>query len=73
MTAYRVVMAKLFKRRMTLDASNVVLRFTWLVVAVFGPSLPVLNVLVYFLSKIYPVLLFESDSKVLEVDMRDGS
>eukprot|EP00971_Amphidinium_carterae_P309373 6147833-Amphidinium_carterae.1 len=71
MTTYRIVMAKLFKRRMRLDTSDVVLRFAWVVVALFGPSLPILNALIALLSKIYPVLLFGSDSEML--DMRDGS
>eukprot|EP00971_Amphidinium_carterae_P179310 3556565-Amphidinium_carterae.1 len=47
-----------------------VLRFAWAVVAVFGPSLPVLNVFIALLSKIYSVLLFGSDAEVL--DMRSS-
>eukprot|EP00971_Amphidinium_carterae_P128616 2547598-Amphidinium_carterae.1 len=60
-------MAKLFKRRMRLDASDALLRFTWVVVALFGSSLPILNALIVLLVKIYSVLLFSSNSKVLDM------
>eukprot|EP00971_Amphidinium_carterae_P338251 6475497-Amphidinium_carterae.1 len=70
MTTLRIVSKKLANKRMTLQASDCLLRFAWAVAAVFGPSLPVLNMLIAFLSKIYTVLLFGSDSEVL--DMRDG-
>eukprot|EP00971_Amphidinium_carterae_P262005 5196985-Amphidinium_carterae.1 len=70
MTTCRIVAAKCADKRLTLQASDVVLRFAWVVVAVFGPSLPVLNALIALLAKIYSVLLFGSDSEVL--DMSDG-
>eukprot|EP00971_Amphidinium_carterae_P026233 517318-Amphidinium_carterae.1 len=60
-------MAKLFKRHVTVEKSDVVLRFAWVVVALFGPSIPVLNVLIALLSKIYFVLLFGSDVEVLDM------
>eukprot|EP00971_Amphidinium_carterae_P299541 5951535-Amphidinium_carterae.1 len=69
MTTFRIVAVWLADKRWTLQASDVVLPFAWVVVAVFGPSLPVLNILITFLSNIYSVLLFGSDSEVL--DMRD--
>eukprot|EP00971_Amphidinium_carterae_P001672 33602-Amphidinium_carterae.1 len=58
-------MAKVFKRRVSLRKSSVVLRFAWVVVAVFGPSIPLLNVLIALLAKIYSVLLFGSNSGLL--------
>eukprot|EP00971_Amphidinium_carterae_P088860 1758540-Amphidinium_carterae.1 len=69
-TTYRIIAAKLVHKRVKLRSLDVVLRLAWVVVAVFGPSLPVLNVLIAVLSKIYSVLFFGSDSKLL--DMRDG-
>eukprot|EP00971_Amphidinium_carterae_P108793 2154131-Amphidinium_carterae.1 len=67
MTTYRIIMAKFFKRHVKLEKTDVVLRFTWLVVALFGPSLPILNALIALLSKIYFVLLFGSDLEVLDM------
>eukprot|EP00971_Amphidinium_carterae_P080925 1601178-Amphidinium_carterae.1 len=37
---YRIFAAQLADNHLTLPASDVVLRFAWLVVAVFGSSLP---------------------------------
>eukprot|EP00971_Amphidinium_carterae_P027619 544067-Amphidinium_carterae.1 len=62
-TTCRIVMKKLVGKRMPMRASDVTLRFTWVVVALFGPSLPVLSALIALLSKIYFVLLFGSDSE----------
>eukprot|EP00971_Amphidinium_carterae_P038125 749408-Amphidinium_carterae.1 len=69
-TTFRIVAKKLAEKRVTLQAADGVLRFTWVVVAVFGPTLPVLNVLIVLLSKIYAVLLFGSNAQVL--NMSDG-
>eukprot|EP00971_Amphidinium_carterae_P236333 4689979-Amphidinium_carterae.1 len=69
MTTLRIIMAKHSKRRMRLDATDVVLRFAWAVVAMFGSSLPMLNTLIALLSKIYSVLLF-GYSEVLDMSDR---
>eukprot|EP00971_Amphidinium_carterae_P006996 138581-Amphidinium_carterae.1 len=68
-TTYRIVAAQLAEKRMTLEAAGVVLQFGWVVVALFGPSLPVLNVLIAFMSKLYSVLLFGSDSDILDMSI----
>eukprot|EP00971_Amphidinium_carterae_P303806 6036534-Amphidinium_carterae.1 len=53
---------------MTAQAANVLLSYTWLVVTLFGPCLPVLNALAALLVKIYSVLLFSSDLQLLPVE-----
>eukprot|EP00971_Amphidinium_carterae_P268826 5332955-Amphidinium_carterae.1 len=52
---------------MTLQASNVLLQFSWLVVTLFGPCLPILNTLIALLANIYSILLFGSDFQVSDV------
>eukprot|EP00971_Amphidinium_carterae_P292329 5803007-Amphidinium_carterae.1 len=70
MTTFRIVAKKLRGKCIRLRSSDVTLRFAWAVLAVFGPSLPILNVLIAFLSKIYSILLFGSNLELL--DMSDG-
>eukprot|EP00971_Amphidinium_carterae_P225825 4479114-Amphidinium_carterae.1 len=52
---------------MTLQASSVLLKLLWLVVTLFGPCLPVLNVLIALLANIYSILLFGTDAQLLDV------
>eukprot|EP00971_Amphidinium_carterae_P060584 1199096-Amphidinium_carterae.1 len=52
---------------MTLQASNVLLMFFWLVVILFGPCLPILNTLIALSANIYSILLFGTDFQVLDV------
>eukprot|EP00971_Amphidinium_carterae_P243383 4832754-Amphidinium_carterae.1 len=56
------------KRRMTLRSANVLLTYTWLVVLLCGPCLPILSALVALLAKIHSVLLFGSDLNLLDMD-----
>eukprot|EP00971_Amphidinium_carterae_P097668 1932740-Amphidinium_carterae.1 len=44
------------------------LSYAWLVCALLGPSLPLLNVLTVLLAKIYSVLLFGSHFQLLKAD-----
>eukprot|EP00971_Amphidinium_carterae_P346127 6487416-Amphidinium_carterae.1 len=52
---------------MTLQASYVLLKFSWLVVTLFGPCLPILNTLIALLANIYSFLLFGTAGQVLDV------
>eukprot|EP00971_Amphidinium_carterae_P126375 2503701-Amphidinium_carterae.1 len=52
---------------MTLQASYVLLKLLWLVVTLFGPCLPVLNVLIALIANIYSILLFSTYAKILDV------
>eukprot|EP00971_Amphidinium_carterae_P195500 3879674-Amphidinium_carterae.1 len=48
---------------MKLQDSHVLLKFSWLVVTLFGPCLPVLHTLIALLANIYSILLFGTDTK----------
>eukprot|EP00971_Amphidinium_carterae_P065577 1299301-Amphidinium_carterae.1 len=50
---------------MTLADSHVLLKFSWLVLTVFGPCLPILHALIALLANIYSVLLFGTDTQFL--------
>eukprot|EP00971_Amphidinium_carterae_P246337 4892757-Amphidinium_carterae.4 len=52
---------------MRLRSSHVLLKFSWLVVTLFGPCLPLLNTLVALVANVYAILLFGCDAKVLHV------
>eukprot|EP00971_Amphidinium_carterae_P342785 6482211-Amphidinium_carterae.2 len=52
---------------MTLTDSQVLLMFLWLVVALFGPCLPILHALIALLANIYSILLFGTDRQFLYV------
>eukprot|EP00971_Amphidinium_carterae_P189678 3765065-Amphidinium_carterae.1 len=52
---------------MTLKGSYVLLKFSWLVVTLFGPCLPILNALIALLVNIYSILLFGTGTQVLDV------
>eukprot|EP00971_Amphidinium_carterae_P222142 4409449-Amphidinium_carterae.1 len=58
--AFRIVKAVLVGNGMTLQASFVLLKFSWLVVMLFGPCLPILNALIALLANIYSILLFDT-------------
>eukprot|EP00971_Amphidinium_carterae_P222252 4411581-Amphidinium_carterae.1 len=58
--AFRIVKARFIGSGMTLRDSYVLLKFSWLVVALFGPCLPVLNTLIALLEHIYSILLFRT-------------
>eukprot|EP00971_Amphidinium_carterae_P266931 5294721-Amphidinium_carterae.1 len=58
-TALRVLRVWLMgRKRMTQKDASLMLSYTWLVVTLFGPCLPILNALAALLVKIYSVLLF---------------
>eukprot|EP00971_Amphidinium_carterae_P206050 4089312-Amphidinium_carterae.1 len=59
--AYRIVKGMLRGNGMTLQASCVLLKFSWLVLTLFGPCLPILNALIALLANIYSILLFGTD------------
>eukprot|EP00971_Amphidinium_carterae_P248042 4925008-Amphidinium_carterae.1 len=63
--AFRIVKGRLRGSGMTLQASYVMLKFSWLVLTLFGPCVPVLNTLIALLSNIYSILLFGTDAQVL--------
>eukprot|EP00971_Amphidinium_carterae_P331134 6464528-Amphidinium_carterae.1 len=65
--AFRLVKLRLGGNGMRLEGSHVLLKFSWLVVTLFGPCLPILNTLIALLAKIYPILLFGCDAKFLDV------
>eukprot|EP00971_Amphidinium_carterae_P029876 587774-Amphidinium_carterae.1 len=67
MTTCRIIAKQLANKKVKLQSSDVTLRFAWVVVALLGPTLPVLSALVALLSKIYFVLFFGSDSEVLDM------
>eukprot|EP00971_Amphidinium_carterae_P107337 2126502-Amphidinium_carterae.1 len=60
MAALRMLRARCFGIRMTLQSANVLLTYTWLILALYGPCLPVLNGLIFCLAKVYILLLFGS-------------
>eukprot|EP00971_Amphidinium_carterae_P320967 6380086-Amphidinium_carterae.1 len=62
-----MVKGRLRGNGMTMQASNVLLKFSWLVVASFGPCLPILNTLIALLANIYSILLFGTNFQVLDV------
>eukprot|EP00971_Amphidinium_carterae_P292644 5809643-Amphidinium_carterae.1 len=70
MAAFRLFRMVFGANHMTSTDASVLLNYAWLVVALFGPSLPMLNILIALLVKIYSVLLFASGS--CDVDMRLG-
>eukprot|EP00971_Amphidinium_carterae_P237572 4716114-Amphidinium_carterae.1 len=65
MAAFRVVRARRTGNGMTLESANVLLKFLWLVVALFGPCLPILHALIALLANIYAILLFSTDTPFL--------
>eukprot|EP00971_Amphidinium_carterae_P306557 6091960-Amphidinium_carterae.1 len=56
--AFRIAKQRLRGNGMTLKASCVLLKFLWLVVTLFGPCLPILNILIALLANIHSILLF---------------
>eukprot|EP00971_Amphidinium_carterae_P160277 3177421-Amphidinium_carterae.1 len=71
-TSFRMLNAQLMAKHMTLRAANVLLRYTWLVVALFGPCLPVLTAQTVLLVNIYSVLLFAGGPKrLLDINESD--
>eukprot|EP00971_Amphidinium_carterae_P230009 4565158-Amphidinium_carterae.1 len=52
---------------MKLQASYVLLKFSWLVMTLFGPCLPILSTLIALLVNIYSILLFGTNAQVLDV------
>eukprot|EP00971_Amphidinium_carterae_P092734 1836387-Amphidinium_carterae.1 len=65
--AYRVAKGRFVGSGMSLESSHVLLQLSWLIVTLFGPSLPVLNTLIALLANIYSILLFGSDSQILDL------
>eukprot|EP00971_Amphidinium_carterae_P175362 3476161-Amphidinium_carterae.1 len=61
--AIRIMKRRLRGKGMTLEASYALLKFVWLVVALFGPCLPILNTLIAMLANIYSILLFGTDAQ----------
>eukprot|EP00971_Amphidinium_carterae_P141779 2808557-Amphidinium_carterae.1 len=66
LAAARVLLARIRGQRMTLQAANVLLSYTWLVVTVFGPCLPILNALIAAFVNIYCLLFFGLDLGLLD-------
>eukprot|EP00971_Amphidinium_carterae_P310815 6176443-Amphidinium_carterae.1 len=66
--AFRIVRRRIFGSCMSLVGSNVLLKFSWLMVTLFGPCLPILNSLIALLAKIYSILLFGSNAHLLDVN-----
>eukprot|EP00971_Amphidinium_carterae_P063157 1249822-Amphidinium_carterae.1 len=65
--ACRMLRVRFSGKRMTLRAANVLLSYTWLLLVLFGPCLPVLNALMALLSIIYSILLFGSDPQLVDL------
>eukprot|EP00971_Amphidinium_carterae_P228928 4541653-Amphidinium_carterae.1 len=65
--AFRLVKLRFGGNGMTLEGSHVLLKFSWLVVTLFGPCLPILNALIALLVNIYCILLFGCDAEFLYV------
>eukprot|EP00971_Amphidinium_carterae_P301279 5985854-Amphidinium_carterae.1 len=59
--ALRLVKVRLGGIGMRLEGSHVLLKFSWLVVTLFGPCLPILNTLIALLANVYAILLFGCD------------
>eukprot|EP00971_Amphidinium_carterae_P055103 1085830-Amphidinium_carterae.1 len=57
-------------RGLKLSRASVLLSYTWLVVTLFGPCLPITNALIALMLKIYSALLFGSQLQILH--MPDG-
>eukprot|EP00971_Amphidinium_carterae_P125515 2486375-Amphidinium_carterae.1 len=69
LAAFRIVKGRFAGNgnAMTLADSNVLLKFLWLVVTLFGPCVPILHALIALLATIYSVLLFGTDRQFLYV------
>eukprot|EP00971_Amphidinium_carterae_P014643 289182-Amphidinium_carterae.1 len=65
--AFRVVKARFRRTGMSVESSYVLLQFSWLMVTLFGPCLPILNTQVALLANIYCNLLFGCHSQLLDV------
>eukprot|EP00971_Amphidinium_carterae_P189925 3770254-Amphidinium_carterae.1 len=65
--AIRVVKGRLAGKGMRLESSHALLKFSWLMVTLFGPCLPILNTLAALLVNIYSILLFGCDSQLLDL------
>eukprot|EP00971_Amphidinium_carterae_P067804 1342730-Amphidinium_carterae.1 len=67
--AFRIVKGRLAGNGngMALKDSNVLLKYLWLVVTLFGPCLPILHALIVLLSHIYSILLFGTNKQFLYV------
>eukprot|EP00971_Amphidinium_carterae_P160152 3174765-Amphidinium_carterae.1 len=66
--SFRIVKGRLIGNGMTLGNAHVLLKFSWLVVTLFGPCLPILNALIALLAHIYSILLFGTGTQFLHVD-----
>eukprot|EP00971_Amphidinium_carterae_P321810 6396774-Amphidinium_carterae.1 len=67
MAAVRVIGVFLNSTQMKLHSASALLSYTWLLVTLFGPCLPILNGLLALLVKIYYFLLFGSDLELLHM------
>eukprot|EP00971_Amphidinium_carterae_P346899 6488652-Amphidinium_carterae.1 len=66
-----MVKEELKARRMKVTDAAVLLNYTWLILALFGPCLPLFNVLSVLLARIYFVLLFGCNLKMLVEDRNE--
>eukprot|EP00971_Amphidinium_carterae_P123894 2454056-Amphidinium_carterae.1 len=69
--ALRVAKARFVGNGMSLESSHALLQFSWLVVTLFGPCLPILNTLIVLFANIYSFLLFGSHSGILVLKETD--
>eukprot|EP00971_Amphidinium_carterae_P309624 6153307-Amphidinium_carterae.1 len=66
-TAWRIVKMRLGGKGMALGETHVLLKVLWLVTTLCGPCLPILNALIAMLANIYPVLLFGTNTRLLDM------
>eukprot|EP00971_Amphidinium_carterae_P010568 208857-Amphidinium_carterae.1 len=69
-TAVRMLRVKMLAAKgASLKDAKVVLSYTWLTVALFGPCLPILNALLAFLPKLFSVIHFDCDLQLLDTSI----
>eukprot|EP00971_Amphidinium_carterae_P074675 1475843-Amphidinium_carterae.1 len=65
--ALRILKVRIGGNGMSLRSSFVLLKFSWLMVTLFGPCLPILNALIALLAKNYSILLFGCSPQILDM------